>query len=567
MPPAAETARSAGLQIHAFLPADFVQRASSPERRYLDQLWEACGALGLTRGLDGGSAPDDIPESLPAAVDGFRLMAGRGAEGPDTLQAFVYRLHDVVGFSLMLSYVEPVPWRDLDELWSASAPVPGDDVDVLGFIRLYRAVSTSTARRSRGRHRTEDDLRQAFPDAGSSRLVWRGPQTLADATTAPSPVLVWEAAPESASRLAPERSLAVVAEPSAGVPDPEPAVDAWTWSATGAPELAPLGRALLHAAKIRYEARVLRADDRFRADRAEAEQHVDSLVQLMAAPATDVSTLLAVQRELGVLEAGATGLITARTRLRAMRRAVTIADQNLVDALGADDGDGGGRGGGHGAVLGRDRETARWVTRQIDADEDYLAATSERVREIAASVSSAVRERQDRRREQVTVLQGSFLGAVIMALTAVQALGYHVPVRASVQPALIAFLAATALVLPPAVLRWPRGLGGPAVFAWPDLLGVAVWAASGSWFVTAVWERGHGHRRSSVPTVLICVGTAIAVVAVVSAIRGWRRRRDPGSSWVIEADRPDGKGTRFANEHLVSTGVDQKYEVLGPDAS
>lgn len=504
------------MQIHVFLRADLERKPSSPTRRYLDGLWGACESLGMDRGLGGKTPMDGLPLPLPSARDdGPRVLAGRGSQGPDVLQAFVYGLPDVICFTLMLSHAQPRQWRELSDMWTDVAPVPESGADVLGAIRLFRGLADPESDGQRGLRRIDEAVRQALPGGVPGALIWRGPHVLNAPGSAPSRLAVWEAVPDAASRFAAERTLAIVARPGAGQPDPEPGLDALTWTATGRPELAPLGRALLHAATIRYEARVLRSGSEFRDLRERAEQQVDTLLATTATPTRDVEDLLRVQRELSLLQSGANGLITAKTRLRAMRRTVEIASANLVELLGDQNsmtGDGG---------FSHDFATARWLIRQAETDEDYLTATGERVREIAGPIESAIRERQAGRREQMMLVQTSCLGAVVMSLTAVQTLGYKVPVSPAVQPALIVFLAVTALVLPPAVLRWPRGLGRPSVFGWLDVSAVVLWSAAAAWLGTEVITRGLGHRVVPAVAAVIC----LAVTSVAGLWGDSLRRR------------------------------------------
>ena len=100
------------------------------------------------------------------------------------------------------------------------------------------------------------------------------------------------------------------------------------------------------------------------------------------------------------------------------------------------------------------------------------------------------------------------------SLTAIQAFGYKLPVRLSLQIPAIALLTATAFALPVVILRWSGTISRAASYQWADPAAGAVFGAALGWFVTAVLFRTMAHEVAPVP-----VTVAVAVMGALLAGR------------------------------------------------
>ncbi|MCQ4082305.1 BN6_48550 family protein [Streptomyces sp. RB6PN25] len=357
---------SPSLLVHLFLRADRVEHRDAPDRSYLEAVWEGCGRLGMERAIPGRLEPLELPAALPPGRGStVRVLAAREAPGAGVRQAFVFRSHDVVGLTALLAPSDGRGWRELEAIWDRHCPAPGDDVVPLGGVRLYRALGGSRSLRGGGARRLTADLRgSAPPHPAGTRAGWSGP-----CAAAHDGILLWEQRIGPEARLQGDRRLVVVGHRSS-----EARLDGWTWI-EGEPGLTALGRYLLHAAKLRYEARVYAAGAGFRGLRAEAEEVLDDLMRLHSRPPERIEEFLAAARGLARLQAGGEGLITAATRLRALRRTAEIAAANMTAAVGEEwfrDPAG---------PFAQDRRTAQWLTAQLDDDVLYLQATSDRARD------------------------------------------------------------------------------------------------------------------------------------------------------------------------------------------
>lgn len=210
----------------------------------LRDLWDACGPqLDLTEPI----AATGLPHVLPASVtdlppDGEVAVAAVERPGGEC-QLILRRHHDLLNLSVALAPAAArapengdwVWWRRLGHQWAALVarhlPAP------LGEVRVHLArADDEPAERLTA-------LLPAVARDGAGPLV-----------TTPDGLLCWETATADDDRAV--RHL-VVAVP----PELDEVASAWVWS-RGDTVIPPLARALLHAAKIRYELRVWRGSGR-----------------------------------------------------------------------------------------------------------------------------------------------------------------------------------------------------------------------------------------------------------------------------------------------------------------
>ena len=105
-----------------------------------------------------------------------------------------------------------------------------------------------------------------------------------------------------------------------------------------------------------------------------------------------------------------------------------------------------------------------WYLLRLDYDRAYAVAARARAREIGTIADLVIGERlrhrtehQERRWERLAVLETAVLGTLLMMLTAVQALNYHVPMPNQAKPYVVLGLGVTAFTLTAiGYLRWRR---------------------------------------------------------------------------------------------------------------
>ncbi|GGV00575.1 hypothetical protein GCM10010182_17330 [Actinomadura cremea] len=321
----------AELVVHLFAPADG-PRAPHALRalrdlwggaRHLFRMGDPIPGTGLPRDL-----PDDLAATTAAGASGERPLAAQ--ENPDDdYQAVFRRHHDAFVLSVALAPrlggtggpAEAPGWPDLDRWWSALAV--GRTGDLLGEARAYLATGPGLAAASGDTVAAR--LVPHLPDAGTRRP--RGP-----GAAVRERVGVWDVSAGDDDRA--RRDLLVT-----GGPDDEGELSALVWSA-GPPAVPPLGRYLLHAAKLRYELRVWNRDGRVR--------------ELLAAVGD--GTVAGARARAAVAE------------LRALRRTVEIADANMGRALDAP----------AAGPFADDRDLARWLLDSLDDASAYLEAAADR---------------------------------------------------------------------------------------------------------------------------------------------------------------------------------------------
>ena len=520
------------LAVYVFFPATGPGRDQA--YAHLLGIWSACkDRLGMCEAISPLELPAELPAS-PAPAGDPRPLAARQRPGAAIEQALVLRAHDVISLVVMLA-PEPssgIGWQQLDQRWSAvtkDAP-PGA---VLGEARLYlallncdhdtRAAGRSGHRSTRGTSESRRivttaarDVRAAMPASPDAQERW-----WRHGSTTRQGLALWEASSPEDAR--PERRIAVIA-----TEERETALDEWVWTG-GDAVLPPFGRYLLHAAKIRYELRVHAGGQEVRQLRNRADAQVDDLLGLLAredepgsAPESEENLIAASTRLLAV-QAGSAGLVHAGTRLREMRRTVQIATANMAAALGP--------GSAEAGPLADDRALADWFAQQLDDDALYLEATRERTRDVAAVTATVVQhhlqQRQEdarRRQERFNLLQTAIIGAVIVGLTAVQALSYQLPLPGPVKPPVIAALGAIALLLASIVVRLTLSSGRQPL-AWLSYVAAGLTVAALVWLGVASVSRDVLHKLAAPATTAMLAAIGFAVGAGVAYVASTRRSR------------------------------------------
>lgn len=170
----------------------------------------------------------------------------------------------------------------------------------------------------------------------------------------PHGTAVWETTPDDDR---PERRLVVLA------PDnQELSLSAWTWS-NGEVAMPPLARYLMHAAKLRYQARV-RGDGQ---QIAQLRHRVDDRVRWLMRKetpaghqdeATELRELMFDEKE----------LVLTATDVQDMQHTVRIAFDNMTAALAE--------------PLAADQALADWIIQQLADDAEYLATARQRAQQI-----------------------------------------------------------------------------------------------------------------------------------------------------------------------------------------
>ncbi len=508
------------LAVQVCLPAHGAYAEASYAR--LRELWQRCAEeFCITQPVPRLGLDADLPQTPGKPFQVGPLAAGRAPSADaGIVQAFVVREHDVFVLTVMIAPdpAERIGWRELESRWSAVTGAP--EAPVLGEARLflallddeayeaYEAVVPDRTMTSRDGWRAPRAVRAAMPQSDLDADWWqRGRRT-------GSGLLLWEASCRPDDRAL--RRFAVLASRR-----DEKLLDAWVWT-RGEAELPPFGRYLMHMARIRYELRVYAGGQAVRRLRSEADERVDGLLKLMerevpAAPAE----LLAASTRLSVLRVRSAGLIAALTGLREMRRTVEIATSNMAAALGGDAvhaPPGGLRGS---SALVDDKALADWFTTQLGDDALYLEAACDRTRDVAQIAATVIehglRERQedaDGRRDRFNLLQTAVIGAVVMVLTGVQALGYQIPLPGPAKAPLIAVLGAVTLLLAAVVLRLATAPGHRPQ-DWLGHLSAGLTSAALVWLLTAwLWsETAHHAAPTSLTAPLSGLGFATGSAA------------------------------------------------------
>lgn len=502
--------RKPALLVAGFVPAG--RGSAEPGHEYLRSLWNGCHALGMNRPLPGLSATVDFPV-MTGHSDDFEIIAACTGSDPTALySAYAFIEHDVVGLVALLAPNDPErgleQWSELYRDWNEAVgrePDTQPSDDILGEVLMFQGLQRT------GVKAKPADLGPLVEREAPVKPYGNRP-TAYDRTE--NGFLVWEAA---GGRAATRRTLYVLAPEHK-----EAELDEWAWAREGDNGLRPLIRYLMHATKVSYEARQLERLGPIQALIRTSDDQARALLRDLAPEGPDASLSLAglmdASRALDRTRLGNGGLIWTVTNLRQLHRTVEIATANLeLNAPNLEH---------HGpglSLVERDLGAARLLSREIDNDLLYLGATGERAAAARALAEQVVGQKLQERRDRLTLIQASALGAVVMALTSVQAVGYRIPLASVLQTPAIATVAAFALALPLIVLRLARVVPQSAPYRWADVCSGALLGATGGWFAAeSVWR--HCYHTLAPQAVTLSLAAVTAAV-VGDLIRRLGRRR------------------------------------------
>lgn len=370
------------LVVHAFFPLDGPQREAA--YRQVTRLWSACRTrLGTTEPIPGIPAAAYLPDTRPAlTADG--VVAAQ--QSPDaTRQAVLRRVHDVLNLSVALA--QPVPegdrrlpgsgltrfhgtampsqrpmgWVEWGQIWSqASAP----DADAaLGeawlFLACAPAGGAGAAAATIALGQSVEPLLPYREDR--AREWWRR------GTTTSAGYGVWDLCPGDTD---PVREIVAI-----GACDRADELSAWAWS-DGTTDMPPFARYLMHAAKLRYEARLLDSWGRDQR-RGDIDEMVAELSVALAPDAPHPAKADLLRSRLSRLRAEEVRLTALQAGLQRLSTTVSVARGNLAGEAGE----------GAVGLFATDQALARWLTLQVDDYLSYLRtdlAQTRGARELAA---------------------------------------------------------------------------------------------------------------------------------------------------------------------------------------
>jgi hypothetical protein len=374
--------------VHLFAPLDGPQAPQAYAQ--VQRIWAACrDQLGLSgrdiAGLPGAtlSAPDAVGRSAAAVLAFQEGQAG-------IRQAVVRRAHDVLNLSVALA--QPAPegrdarprgrlgairpadpplqrrpgWADYAALWARASPPQADAL--LGEAHLF--LARTPPGKTGGVLATAEfgqSLDPLLPHREDRPHGWwrQGISTTAG-------YALWDIGLADTGAV---REVILIA-----AADQDEELSAWAWSDRTA-AMPPFARYLMHAAKLRYEARLLESWH----STATAQQDTDSLVAELNAtlapgpPGPESASLLrSLGSRLRKEEARLTGLDADLARLE---QTVSVAQRNLAaqPGCGPDDGPAG--------MFAADQSLARYLSGQLSSDRGYLQIELSRaksLRELAA---------------------------------------------------------------------------------------------------------------------------------------------------------------------------------------
>ncbi|MDZ5491839.1 CATRA conflict system CASPASE/TPR repeat-associated protein [Micromonospora sicca] len=502
------TPRRPALIVHTFFSAVKATGSSGPAApdpttEALLALWRGVARLDMDEPI--APYPRDLPRlSFPGPV-GLEVLAARQRVVPGAMyEALAYRRHDILGVSVLLAPNDDgVGWQALSDQWSSAAPATcGTE---LSTATIYLGLSDGH-RISRFAGRVGD------PATWAKRLRRHVPEPPDEPNWATSwcrvadRLLMWELPADEGYGQRRQLIMADLAD--------ERVLDSLTWLSDGQ-VLPPLTRYLLYVAELQHQQGVLEtAVPELRAAVEQTERACGTLADLLSTTEPSKRQLREAALDLATVQAQRRGLVWASADASTMAGTVRGIQNNMEAALGRD------LRCRSGGPLDRDRECAVWLAEQIRIELAYLDAAWRRADQIGGLAAAVIDDRQRRQQEGLVLLQTSILGGLLMALATIQSLQYRVPLAGPLVPPLVCVLGILALVLPAAVLHWPRSGGPLPRRRWFGLGGMALGAAVG-WLAASIgwWLVRDVPAPPIWSVVLAAVGAAVITSAAVMLTR------------------------------------------------
>ncbi|WP_261719629.1 CATRA conflict system CASPASE/TPR repeat-associated protein [Streptomyces sp. FZ201] len=497
------------LAVLCFVPA--TAQAAPASHQYLAALWQACRHLGMTAPLAGLPVPSPALPEVPAHSSDFRVLAAATRPVPGQVYSvYVFAHHDMAGLVALLAPntadASLNQWADLYTDWNRAVSATGSPpaTGVLGEYMVFEAMH----RRGfpRGTRRLCAAVRDHAPVTGGGSW-WKGFDHTGDGFS------VWTTGPSDPSAV--RRAHYVLASDRL-----EERLDAWVWAVDGFHGLRPLARYLSHVARLRYAAERYSALDAVHTSIEATDRQAQELLRhlRMNDPGSDVP-LRRVLRAAALLDRSRLnpdGLLWRSTRLRQLARTLATISGNIVRTSPSSVRRGAGI-----SMPDQDLAVARGVLAQVEDDLVHLDAAKERTDAVRALATSTIDQVMQTRGNRLSLLQTSALGGIVMALTAIQAFDYRVPLPLRLQAPLIAVLTALAVALPFGILRWAGITSRNSPYRWVDTPAGACLGASVGWLgVTVAY-----HPYAAPGSALVC---SVAGGALVVAAGTWllsRRHR------------------------------------------
>ncbi|MDI2129429.1 CATRA conflict system CASPASE/TPR repeat-associated protein [Yinghuangia seranimata] len=469
--------------------------ADASDTRYLAAVWAGAQRWGMTETIRGLPGPCGVFPEVPEHDTGFMILSAATAPASRGFgSGFVFVEHDFVGVVILLAPPDDgtglAQWPRLRDEWeqalTAEGPAP-ERGETLHEFRLYQALfgpesagwaDQSDAVRQHASSPADGEWSTGCDVSAEDFRVWTPPQD-GDVVSVTDLYIL---APVQETRT----------------------LNAWLWTLPDQHGLRPLARYLLQVAKLRYERRLYaRSVPTYRSWAERCEREAAELLHEIDTAAGPVPLERARNAAmiLDRMQFGEHGLMWMTTRRRELSRTVVTcaADMRLYEPTLHRHGPGV-------AWPAAELEGVALLLDRLETDGIHMEATRERV-EGARTMAAAIAGRAlADHRNRLRIVQTSVLGALVTALTAIQAFGYRVPVPGPLQAPLILFLAAIALVLPLWILRSAAGTAASAAYPWLDSCAAGVLGAAVAWLTAAA--AGPHDPGAAVPAALTAPCTA-----------------------------------------------------------
>lgn len=443
---------------------------------YLRKVWDACSTIGLTKPK---TTIEQLTTSFPADISlGSSKFTLRAAKLDPTQvdrenEAFVFEYQDVLGVLVELRAAadneSPNFWSETFSNWRQTLKEHlGDEAlpsGMLGETYVFRGFITDDNHELENIHDTTildlsmmpvdnvfaeeahiltgKGLAPGFSTFLPSDITWNAPAAY---LTKKGFCLLEGDAIDDRRVIA---ALAPVAQKAAA--------NTWmVWAGVSQP--APFIRYLLHTSKVRFAERVFERElTALRSMRTEVDRRLDEFFRnyldiIDKKKIISQSVLAQLQTEMVPRKIDKYELIKGTSRLKELLVTVQTAQKNIEPLIPDSH-----QSTVNNSLFDREKRTMNWLLDQLPIEIEYMEATKERIEEGHQLLEMRLEEESQgisHRLSELVLYQGSVLGSLVIALTAVQSFGLSLRLPPDVQWGIALLLMGIALSLPPLFTHW-----------------------------------------------------------------------------------------------------------------
>ena len=460
-------------------PKELLNRADECRKahEYLQKVWDACTTMGLTKPKTTIELTTSFPDADDISLGNSKFTVRAAKLDPKQVdlesEAFVFEYQDVLGVLVELKAADnesPNFWSEMFSTWrkTVTQHLGNESLPsgMLGESYVFRGFIADDNPDPGNVHDTAIlDLSMMSVDnvfAEEAHIPASKGIAPSISTLLPNNITMWNAPAAYLTKkgfcllegdaINDRRVIAALAPVAQ-----KAAANTWmVWG--GVSQAAPFIRYLVHTSKVRFAERVFERElKELRSMRTEVDRRLDEFFRnyldiIDKKKIVSQSVLAQLHTEMVPRKIDKYDLIKGTSRLKELLVTVQTAQKNIEPLIPDPE-----TSTSSNSLFDREKRTMNWLLDQLPVEIEYMEATKERIEEGHQLLEMRLDEESQgisHRLSELILYQGSVLGSLVVALTAVQSFGLSLPLPNDVQWGIALLLMGIALSLPPLFTHW-----------------------------------------------------------------------------------------------------------------